>query len=58
MIGHVVAVQAVQAEIRGGGGVAVGVVEAALIIIKISPLKVEASQPLPKTTTHFVNPRI
>jgi hypothetical protein len=50
MIAHVVAVREVR-EVREETEavvIAVGVVEAALIIIKISPLKVEASQPLPR----------
>jgi hypothetical protein len=55
MIVRVVEVQEVQGEIVV---VVIAVVVAAPIIIKTSPLRAEASQPLPRPTNHFVNPRI
>jgi hypothetical protein len=59
MIVRVVEVQEVQ-EVQGEIVVVViaVVVVAAPIIIKTSPLRAEASQPLPRPTNHFVNPRI
>jgi hypothetical protein len=58
MIVRVVEVQEVQ-EVQGEIVVVViAVVVAAPIIIKTSPLRAEASQPLPRPTNHFVNPRI
>jgi|TARA_S200000501_G_scaffold299466_1_gene286218 hypothetical protein len=56
MIVRVVEVQEVQEEIVVV--VIAVVVVAAPIIIKTSPLRAEASQPLPRPINHFVNPRI